>query len=105
MDNSLLLLASEVRSKTLWLLEGLTDETARFTAPGLVNSILWHAGHVFVVVESLRRRDSRRHFPMAGSRRSVGTATREPSPIGRRSPKWPPHCAINCPGSRQRLRL
>ncbi|MCU0878402.1 MAG: DinB family protein [Pirellulaceae bacterium] len=53
MDNSLLLLASEVRSKTLWLLEGLTDETARFTAPGLVNSILWHAGHVFVVVESL----------------------------------------------------
>ncbi len=53
MDQSLLLLANEVRGKTLWLVDGLTDEQARFAAPGLANSILWHAGHALVVVECL----------------------------------------------------
>jgi hypothetical protein len=53
MDQSLLVLASEVRAKTLWLVDGLTDEVARKTAPGLANSLLWHAGHALVVVESL----------------------------------------------------
>jgi hypothetical protein len=42
-----------VRKKTLWLLEGVTDEMSRFAAPQLINSILWHAGHVLVVVEHL----------------------------------------------------
>jgi hypothetical protein len=53
MDDSLLLLANEVRGKTLWLLDGVSDEMARFTAPGLANSILWHAGHALTVVEHL----------------------------------------------------
>ena len=53
MDDTLLLLANEVRSKTLWLLDGVTDEMACFAAPGLVNSILWHAGHALVVIEHL----------------------------------------------------
>lgn len=53
MDATLLLLASEVRGKTLWLLDGVTDEMARFAAPGLANTILWHAGHALVVVEHL----------------------------------------------------
>lgn len=53
MDDSLVLLAKEVRSKTLWLLDGVTEDMARFAAPGLTNSILWHAGHVLVVVEHL----------------------------------------------------
>lgn len=52
-DESLLLLASEVRGKTLRLLDGVSDETVRFAAPGLSNSILWHAGHSLVVVEHL----------------------------------------------------
>ena len=53
-DESLLLLAAEVRGKTLRLLEGVTDDQARFSGPaGLSNSILWHAGHVLVVVEHL----------------------------------------------------
>jgi hypothetical protein len=53
MDDTLLLLANEVRHKTLWLLDGVSDEMARFAAPGLSNSILWHAGHALVVVEHL----------------------------------------------------
>ena len=52
-DDSLLLLAREVRGKTLRLLDGLPDDAARFTPPGLNNSALWHAGHALVVVEHL----------------------------------------------------
>jgi hypothetical protein len=52
-DKSLLLLATDVRGKTLKLLDGVTDEMARFAAPGLSNTILWHAGHALVVVEHL----------------------------------------------------
>jgi hypothetical protein len=50
----MLLLASEVRGKTLRILDAVTsDDEARFTGPGLNNSILWHAGHAIMVVEHL----------------------------------------------------
>jgi hypothetical protein len=52
-DETLTLLATEVRGKTLRLLEGITEDMARFAAPGLNNSILWHAGHSLLVVEHL----------------------------------------------------
>jgi hypothetical protein len=52
-DETLMLLARDVRNKTLKLLDGLTDAQARFAAPGLNNSILWNAGHALVVVEHL----------------------------------------------------
>jgi hypothetical protein len=51
-DETLILLAKEVRGKTLRLLDGVPDDLARFTA-GLSNSPLWHAGHVLVTVEHL----------------------------------------------------
>lgn len=53
MDETLMLLAKEIRGKTLRLLESLDDRQARFAAPGLNNSILWHAGHAVVVNEHL----------------------------------------------------
>src|SRR5665213_3018285 len=52
-DETLSLLAREVRGKTLKLIDTVDDQQARFTAPGLNNSILWHAGHSLTVVESL----------------------------------------------------
>lgn len=52
-DDTLILLANEVRSKTLRLLNGVTDAQASFHAPQLANSILWHAGHALIVVEHL----------------------------------------------------
>ncbi len=52
-DESLLLLATEVRGKTLKLLDGISEDMAKFAAPGLSNSILWHAGHSLMVVEHL----------------------------------------------------
>ena len=53
-DATLLLVAHEVRSRTLRLVADVTEDQARFTgSPGLNNSILWHAGHALVVVEHL----------------------------------------------------
>src|SRR6059058_4070450 len=53
MDQTLMMLLKDVRGKTLRILEGVSDEQARFAAPGLQNSILWQAGHALVVVEHL----------------------------------------------------
>jgi hypothetical protein len=52
-DESLILLAKEIRGKTLRLLDGVTEEQSRWTPAGLRNHILWHAGHALVVVEHL----------------------------------------------------
>jgi len=52
-DETLLLLAKEVRAKTLRLLEDVDEGQARFAAPGLNNTILWNAGHVVIVNEHL----------------------------------------------------
>jgi hypothetical protein len=53
-DATLVMLASEIRGKTLRVLDIVTEEQARFTGhPGLNNSILWHAGHCVVTVERL----------------------------------------------------
>lgn len=52
-DPSLLLLFDEVRGKTLRLLRGVSEDFARWTPPGIHNHILWHAGHSYVLVETL----------------------------------------------------
>ena len=52
-DATLMLMATEIRGKTLKLLDGLSDEQAAFAAPGLHNSILWHAGHGVMLMEHL----------------------------------------------------
>jgi hypothetical protein len=52
-DETLLLLAKDVRGKTLRILQDVTESQARFAPPGLNNTILWHAGHSLVVVEAL----------------------------------------------------
>jgi hypothetical protein len=52
-DPSLLLLLNEVRTKTLRLLEGVTPEEAAWAPPGLQNTILWHAGHSYFLLEWL----------------------------------------------------
>ena len=52
-DETLLLLANDVRGKTLRLLDGVSDDVSLFAPPGLSNTMLWHAGHALVVVEHL----------------------------------------------------
>jgi DinB superfamily len=52
-DQTLVLMAKEIRGKTLRILDGVSDADARWAPPGLNNSIIWHAGHSMVVVEHL----------------------------------------------------
>jgi DinB superfamily len=52
-DESLVLLLDEVRGKTLRLLDGVGEEDARWAPPGLQNTILWHAGHAYLLLEWL----------------------------------------------------
>ncbi len=55
-DDSLLLLLDEVRGKTLRLLEVVETPLDRWAPPGLQNTILWHAGHSYVLTEWLTLR-------------------------------------------------
>jgi uncharacterized damage-inducible protein DinB len=52
-DATLMELLTEVRWKTLKILEGVDEAQARFAPTGLNNTILWHAGHGVVVAEHL----------------------------------------------------
>jgi hypothetical protein len=52
-DKSLVLLIDEVRGKTLRLLHTVSEENARWAPPGLQNTILWHAGHAYLLLEWL----------------------------------------------------
>jgi DinB family protein len=52
-DQSLLLLLDEVRGKTLRILGSISSEAARWAPPGLQNTILWHAGHSYFLLEWL----------------------------------------------------
>ena len=52
-DETLVLLGTEVRGKTVRLLQGVSDREARWTPEGLSNNIVWHAGHSLWVVEAL----------------------------------------------------
>ncbi len=53
LDKCLLLLLDEVRAKTLRILKSVPAEHARWAPAGLQNTILWHSGHAYVLVEGL----------------------------------------------------
>jgi hypothetical protein len=52
-DKCLRLLLGEVRAKTLRILKSIPAAQVRWAPPGLQNTVLWHAGHAFVRLESL----------------------------------------------------
>jgi DinB superfamily len=52
-DATLLLLMDEVRGKTVRLLATIAAEDAAWAPPGLQNTILWHAGHSYFLLEWL----------------------------------------------------
>jgi hypothetical protein len=59
-DKCLLLLLDEVRAKTLRILKSVPFEHVLWAPPGLQNTILWHAGHAYVLVESITMKSLRR---------------------------------------------
>lgn len=85
-DASLLLLLDEVRNKTLRLLDGVTEPQARFTPPGLANSILWHAGHALVVTDALCLPPRLRRLPDGYAELFSWKSTPAETPADR----WPP---------------
>jgi hypothetical protein len=52
-DRSLLLLLDEVRGKTIRLLKAIPGEDALWAPPGLQNTIIWHGGHAYILLEWL----------------------------------------------------
>jgi hypothetical protein len=52
-DKCLLLLLDEVRGKTIRILKSVPVASVRWAPAGLQNTILWHSGHAFVLVEWL----------------------------------------------------
>jgi hypothetical protein len=55
-DASLLVLLDEVRGKTIRVLNATTESDARWAPPGLRNTILWHGGHAYILLECLTMR-------------------------------------------------
>ncbi len=55
-DASLLLLLDEVRGKTVSILQSVQVQDSLWAPPGLQNTIVWHAGHCYFLVESLTMR-------------------------------------------------
>jgi hypothetical protein len=52
-DASLLVLLDEVRGKTVRLLKSTPGDDVRWAPAGLQNTILWHAGHAYILLEWL----------------------------------------------------
>jgi hypothetical protein len=102
-DQSLLLLLDEVRGKTLRLLHGLSEEEAQWAPPRLHNHILWHAGHSYVLVESLvmEARDDRPQIPDGWF--DMFSWWSDPHRIV--SDRWPPLAKVVAQLTQQHVRL
>ncbi|MBV7330708.1 DinB family protein [Chloroflexi bacterium TSY] len=50
-DESLMTLFDKARTTTLSVVRDVSEEQARWLPDGEVNHILWHAGHIFVLLE------------------------------------------------------
>ena len=50
-DASLLILFEKTRTTTLSIVRDVSEEQARWLPNGEVNHLLWHAGHIFVLLE------------------------------------------------------
>jgi hypothetical protein len=88
-DETLILLAGEVRGKTLKLLDGVSEDLARFTGAGLSNSTLWHAGHALVIVERLSVAPATVRPPQVpGGWQEIFGAQSRPATVPRDA--WPP---------------
>jgi DinB superfamily len=59
-DDSVTLLLDEVRGKTIRVLESVPAGDSRWAPPGLQNTILWHAGHCYFLLEWLTMRSLKR---------------------------------------------
>ncbi len=102
-DRSLLLLLDEVRGKTLRMLQGMTDEEARWSPPGLHNHVLWHAGHSYVLVESLIMEGSGDNPLIPEGWSEIFSSKSDPARVA--SDRWPSLSEVVVQLDHQHLRL
>lgn len=102
-DRSLLLLLDEVRGKTLHLLQGLSEKAARWSPPGLHNHILWHAGHSYVLVESLAMEAIGNKPEIPDGWFEMFSWQSDPSQVAQ--DRWPPLAEVVAQLTEQHLRL
>jgi len=102
-DRSLLLLLDEVRGKTLRLLQGVGEKEARWSPPGLHNHILWHAGHSYVLVESLTMEAVGQQPQIPDGWFEIFSWRSDPARVA--ADRWPPLSKVVAQLTQQHLRL
>jgi len=88
LDKCLLLLLDEVRAKTLRILKSVPAEHARWAPAGLQNTILWHSGHAYVLVEGLAMKSLERTPLIPDGWYEMFSSESHPALIP--SDRWPP---------------
>src|SRR5438093_633696 len=86
-DKCLLLLLDEVRAKTLRILSSVPAEYARWAPARLQNTILWHAGHAFVLVEVLTMKSLERSSLIPDGWYEIFSSESHPALVP--SDRWP----------------
>jgi hypothetical protein len=102
-DKSLLLLLDEVRAKTLRRLDGVASDEATWAPPATRNTILWHAGHAYVVVETLALKGTGRTPQIPDGWDELFGAGSDPASVP--ADRWPPLKTVVLRLKAQRERL
>jgi len=102
-DATLLLLLDEVRGKTVRLLETVADEDATWAPPGLQNSILWHAGHSYFLLEWLTMKALGQKVRMPAGWYEMFSWDSLPAQIA--AERWPPLAEVIAALGDQRERM
>jgi hypothetical protein len=87
-DQSLMLLLDEVRGRTIRTLGAVSPASARWAPPGLQNTILWHAGHAYFLLEWLTMLSLGRTPDVPDSWYEMFSWDSRPD--GMRPDRWPP---------------
>jgi DinB family protein len=102
-DKSLTVLLDEVRGKTLHLLQEVTRPQAVWAPPGLQNTILWHAGHSFMLAEWLTMKALGREPQLPEGWFEMFSWESRPALVA--SDRWPPLAEVITELKTQHLRL
>jgi hypothetical protein len=91
-DQTLLLLLDEVRGKTLRIVKPTAVEDSLWAPPGLQNTILWHAGHAYFLLEWLTMRALGRKPRMPAGWYEMFSWDSRPGQVA--TDRWPPLAGV-----------
>jgi hypothetical protein len=102
-DATLLVLLDEVRGKTLRALQDVNAEQAGWAPAGLQNTILWHAGHSYILAEWLAMRRLRRPTQVPEGWFEMFSWESRPAQVP--ADRWPPLAEVIAQLAAQHRRL